>query len=66
MLGAVTSFARAGMDIECTSCDPFFPNDDPVLVHAFGPETTLRIGWGEEGPESEGWYPWWSGYVYLR
>jgi hypothetical protein len=28
--------------------------------------TRFRLGWGEEGGESEGWYPWWSGEVLLR
>lgn len=28
--------------------------------------TNFRIGWGESGPEQEGWYPWWSGNIRLR
>ncbi len=28
--------------------------------------TAFRIGWGEGGPQDEGWYPWWSGTIRLR
>ena len=24
------------------------------------------VGWGECGPQWEGWYPWWSGTIMLR
>ncbi|MFB6262190.1 MAG: fibrinogen-like YCDxxxxGGGW domain-containing protein [Bradymonadaceae bacterium] len=27
---------------------------------------TFRIGWGERGPDPEGWYPWWSGSIWIR
>ena len=26
----------------------------------------LRIGWGEGGGQVEGWYPWYSGTLYVR
>jgi hypothetical protein len=28
--------------------------------------STLRIGWGEEGLDGEGWYPWFAGTIFVR
>jgi cysteine-rich repeat protein len=31
-----------------------------------GRSTTVRIGWGEIGQNSEGMYPWWEGSIFVR
>ncbi len=63
--GPVTSYAAEGANFECTECEELFPTlDTPFMLGANS--ATLRIGWGEGGPQDEGWYPWWSGTIYLR
>lgn len=65
--GPVTSYAALLIDpVSCQSCEIALPID-PAGPYALGSATTLfRLGWGEAGGQSEGWYPWWSGSVYLR
>ncbi len=64
-MGPVTSYAAENPNINCTSCiTAFEANDTPFALS--GPSTLFRVGWGEAGSEDEGWYPWWSGCVYLR
>ena len=29
-------------------------------------DNDFRISWGDEGQPSEGWYPWWDGYIMVR
>ncbi|NVB39921.1 hypothetical protein G6O69_18905 [Pseudenhygromyxa sp. WMMC2535] len=64
--GPTTSFgATLAAGIDCFDCETVFPED----MATFAVDTTssaFRIGWGEAGSQSEGWYPWWSGAVYLR
>ena len=64
--GPVTSYsAQITENFECNDCDVPFPGGStPYMVGATC--TTFRIGWGETGEQSEGWYPWWSGTVYVR
>ncbi|NVB36994.1 hypothetical protein G6O69_04075 [Pseudenhygromyxa sp. WMMC2535] len=51
--------------VNCQACELAFGGDG--TIHAVGSISTLfRVGWGESGPEFEGWYPWWAGVVYLR
>ncbi|WP_255215815.1 fibrinogen-like YCDxxxxGGGW domain-containing protein [Pseudenhygromyxa sp. WMMC2535] len=64
--GPTTSFgATLDANFECLDCEGVFPED----MVPFAVDTTssaFRIGWGEAGGQTEGWYPWWSGAVYLR
>jgi cysteine-rich repeat protein len=64
--GPVVSYAALlDATLACGSCEAPFPGD--ATIYGVGSTTTLlRIGWGETGGEAEGWYPWWSGSVYLR
>ncbi|EDM78018.1 hypothetical protein PPSIR1_23414 [Plesiocystis pacifica SIR-1] len=63
--GPTTSFAVENPNVNCTSCvTDFAANDTPFTLA--GPTSLFRIGWGEAGSEDEGWFPWWSGSVYLR
>ena len=49
----------------CLDCELPFPGGS--TIYPVGSVSTLfRMGWGEVGGQSEGWYPWWSGLVYLR
>jgi hypothetical protein len=41
-----------------------WPGGDDIYTLASA--ETFRVGWGDGGGESEGWYPWYSGAVYLR
>ncbi|WP_244923865.1 fibrinogen-like YCDxxxxGGGW domain-containing protein [Enhygromyxa salina] len=65
--GPVVSYAALLVDpVSCQSCETALPLD-PAGPYLVGSATTLfRVGWGESGSQSEGWYPWWSGSVYLR
>ncbi|WP_255215816.1 fibrinogen-like YCDxxxxGGGW domain-containing protein [Pseudenhygromyxa sp. WMMC2535] len=64
--GPTTSFA-ATLDesLSCSACETPFPND-LQLYEVDTTSSTFRIGWGEAGTQAEGWYPWWSGTIYLR
>ena len=47
----------------CSSCQYTMPSS----VYAAGfTSTKFRMVWGEGCGQSEGWYPWYSGYIYLR
>ena len=49
----------------CNACNFSWPAGNKV--YSIGKSTkSFRIGWGECGPQHEGWYPWYSGYVMLR
>lgn len=63
--GPVTSFARFIAAGTCTACVRTFPRNGRIFPMGRSYDT-FRIGWGERGGQSEGWYPWWSGYVMLR
>lgn len=65
--GPITSYSRFFGQTQCGECvlpwtqfGPSTPFDVP------GSATKFRIGWGESGPQHEGWYPWWSGGIRLR
>ena len=63
--GPVTSFAAEGTDQECFDCQMAFPS--PMTPFQLGANSsTLRIGWGEGGSQTEGWYPWFDGAIYIR
>jgi hypothetical protein len=48
----------------CQSCEIAWQWTNPL---SFGQtRKTFRIGWGESGGQSEGWYPWWKGTIKLR
>jgi hypothetical protein len=64
--GPAATFATEfeGERRECTEC----VIDWPVgrRIYEVGESREFRIGWGEAGPQREGWYPWWRGFVALR
>jgi hypothetical protein len=61
----VTSFSNAGNDVNCQSCEVQF-NSNNNIFNLNSVSDKFRIGWGESGGEYEGWYPWYSGYIYVR
>ena len=62
---AVSFGATLPATLMCTSCETAFPAGE--TIYELGAVTTLfRMGWGEVGGQLEGWYPWWSGEVFLR
>ena len=51
--------------IMCKTCE--IPWPAAGATWSLGLEaTTFRIGWGEDGPQHEGWYPWWEGLIAVR
>ena len=63
--GPVTSFAAEGTDVDTVNALVPWPSDGSS--YAVGAATSgFRIGWGEEGSQSEGWIPWASGSVFVR
>lgn len=63
--GPVTSYAAEGTSVDCESCDIPWPAGVRIFSVG-GTSTSFRIGWGEAGAQSEGWYPWWSGTIMVR
>ena len=64
--GPVTSFGKVlTANFECQSCDLVWPHATQVYTLP-AEATAFRIGWGEAGPQLEGWYPWWSGTIRVR
>ena len=63
--GPTTSFTDAGVVFGCDGCtQAWTPGAQVYDVGA--PSTVFRLSWGERGGQSEGWYPWWDGYIWLR
>jgi len=63
-IGPTTSFGALRQNINCHDCLTLF-----LAPHVFdlGVNTrNFRIGWGESGPELEGWYPWYTGVILVR
>jgi len=65
-LGPLTSYARTlQAKIECEDCHLDWP--EPEQNYDLGEEShRFRIGWGEEGGQAEGWFPWFGGSIFLR
>jgi hypothetical protein len=64
--GPITSYARElSKNTECHDCTIAWPAANRVFKLS-QPSNAFRIGWGESGPQSEGWYPWWNGTIQLR
>ena len=64
--GPITSYAaELNANVGCVECTVNWPAGAEVFEL---PESSdeFRIGWGEAGPQSEGWYPWWSGTIRVR
>jgi hypothetical protein len=62
--GPTTSFAATNQSVHSQNQVHTFESS-----HVFDigiPTRNFTIGWGEGGPQWEGWYPWYSGYIYLR
>ena len=64
--GPVISYSKVlGQNLSCFDCDTPWPG--AMTIYQTGVESTaFRIGWGEAGPEYEGWYPWWAGTIRVR
>jgi hypothetical protein len=60
----VSSYSRQGLSNNCNSCTYPWPAGN--TRYAVPSSTKFRIGWGETGPQYEGWYPWWNGTIRLR
>lgn len=59
----VASLAAFVGNNSCRNCSYNIPNNTYSVA---ANSTRFRIAWGESGSEHEGWYPWYSGYIYLR
>ena len=53
-----------GQRRECNACVIDWPAGR--RIYEVGDSDEFRISWGEAGPQREGWYPWWQGFVALR
>ena len=64
--GPTTTYATELGDrpVSCESCVIEWPAGR--RVYEVGDSTEFRISWGESGPQAEGWYPWWRGFIALR
>lgn len=61
----LASFSKEGLNTGCESCVIDFPADKRIYPAASA-FSTLRLGWHEGGSQHEGWYPWWSGSIFVR
>lgn len=61
----LASFSKEGLKTGCESCVIKFPADKRIYPAASA-FSTLRLGWQESGSQPEGWYPWWSGSIFVR
>lgn len=64
-IGPVASAAKSAMEVICESCETTI-NDAGKIYNMNNLSDVFRIEWGEVGGELEGWYPWYSGYIYVR
>jgi len=65
--GPVTSFSKQlSSKFECYNCTLKWPTGSKAFKASKATKNGFRIGWGEGGPQHEGWYPWWSGTIKLR
>ncbi|TNF28934.1 MAG: hypothetical protein EP329_16905 [Deltaproteobacteria bacterium] len=63
--GPVTSYTREVATFSCATCTTAWTPGS--TVYPIGSTATrFRIGWGEGGTQFEGWYPWWSGSIFLH
>lgn len=55
----------SGCFFSCRDCTVAWPQGQQVYETDMAADQ-MRIAWGEYGSQSEGWYPWYGGTVYLR
>ena len=63
-LGPRDSFSRYSVQ-SCFDCVIDWPGGN-ITIQMGTTANKFRIGWGETGPESEGWIPWYEGTILLR
>ncbi len=63
-VGPRDSYSRHSVQ-SCFDCVIDWPNG-LATIQLGTTANKFRIGWGEGGPENEGWYPWWEGTILLR
>ena len=64
--GPVITYANLlSENAECNSCEIPWPADRTIYPFA-ETTTSFRMGWGEGSGQHEGWYPWWTGRIFLR
>lgn len=65
--GAVASMyeAAGGHIFGCQSCSLGWPSGTEIYT-TDAPADRMRMAWGEEGSQLEGWYPWYEGTLYFR
>ena len=67
MQGPVTSLSKVAADDENWNKSEAITWPAGTETYTVpNPATLFRIGWGESGAQSEGWYPWYQGTIYLR
>lgn len=63
----VTSLARRVSGLQNYNQNAEIRPFDPGTTYSVGsPATQFRFGWGENGTQHEGWYPWYSGLIWFR
>jgi hypothetical protein len=67
MEGPVTSLSKVAADDESWNKSEAITWPAGTEIYEVPtPSSLFRIGWGESGAQSEGWYPWYQGTIYLR
>jgi EGF-like domain/Human growth factor-like EGF len=65
-VGPVVGFAQLGANHSSENTVHPWPGP-PATSYAVGATSTqFRMSWGEQGGQSEGWYPWYGGFIWLR
>ena len=54
-----------GCLFRCTNCTLYWPMGSQIYATSTVADQ-FRLAWGEEGSQSEGWRPWYTGRVFLR
>ena len=66
-IGPVASmYEAAGMTrlFDCASCELLWPSTQIYTTATASDQ--IRVAWGEQGAQSEGWYPWYEGTLFVR
>jgi hypothetical protein len=66
--GPTTSYTRylPAMSFSCRNCDVPWPGPLEGVFGVGRNSAKFRIEWGENGGEVEGWFPWYTGSIYVR
>ena len=54
----------SGDYFDCVSCQRQWPSSQIYTVGTTSDQ--VRVAWGEQGGQNEGWYPWYDGSLFVR